>query len=360
MSESIPQINLFSDTVTKPTPGMYEAMCSAPLGDDMFGEDPTVNLLEERIAELLGKEAAVFTPTATQANQIAVRLHTRPGDELLIHELGHIANYEAGGPAVLSGVTCRTLPGAGGMLDVETLTGKIRPDDQHFPITRLLCLENTTNIGGGRVYPLQQLHAVSAWAAEHDLAVHIDGARYFNAVVAGGDSAADIAACADTVTICFSKGLGCPMGAVLVGTTAQIQQARRYRKLFGGALRQVGVVAGAAAYALEHHVKRLAEDHANAKLLAERIADISGLQISLSEVETNLVFFEVDAVAGTAQQLSTALEARGVRMGALGAQRMRACTHLDASREDVLQAAEILSDTMQAGIAEVSSNAICY
>ncbi len=352
-------IDLFSDTRTKPTPAMRQAIAEANVGDDMAGLDPTVNRLEAMVAEIFGKEAAVFACSGTQSNQLGVWAHCQPGDELLIHETGHIANYEAGAPAVLSGVSVRTLPGELGMIDVPQLQGKIRADDQHLCRTRLVCVENTTNTGGGRAYPLEQLRRVSHWAGEHGLRVHMDGARLFNALVARGDSAADIGRCCDTISLCFSKGLGCPMGSILVGSTDVIRRARRARKLFGGALRQAGIVAAAAIYALENHVDRLADDHSHARAFAEAITDIDGLHIDPDCVETNLVFFEIVPEKGTASELSAQLRERGVFIGAMGAQRLRACTHLDVTREDVLQAATIVKEcleTQQATAAPVAAH----
>jgi threonine aldolase len=341
--------NLYSDTVTKPTPAMREAIANAEVGDDMSGEDPTVNRLEAMMAKLLGKEAAVFACSGTQSNQMGVKTHCFPGDELLIEATGHIACFEAGGPAVLSGVMCRQIPGHLGMLDIADLEGKVKADNQHLCITRLLCLENTTNVGGGRAWPLEQLARVCRWAHDNGLKTHLDGARLFNACVAKGYSAADVAQHFDTVSICFSKGLGCPMGSVLVGSAEDIRKARRVRKLLGGALRQAGIAAAAAVYAMEHHVERLADDHVNAKLLASEIAKIEGLSIRPDEVETNLVFFEVDPKLGNAGQLSAALLERGVKIGASGPQRLRACTHLDVRREDIPEVARILRETVQAG-----------
>ena len=339
-------IDLFSDTRTKPSREMRQAMFDAEVGDDMSGLDPTVNRLEAMIAEMFGKEAAVFACSATQSNQMGVWTHCRAGDELLIHELGHIANYEAGGPAVLSGVTVKTLTGEWGMLDLPQLEGKIRADDQHLCPTRLVCVENTTNAGGGRAYPLDQLQRVSGWARENGLKVHMDGARLFNAIVARGYTAKDIGACCDTISICFSKGLGCPMGSVLLGSEKEIARARRARKLFGGALRQAGVVAATAIYALENNIERLAVDHENAKLFAEAIADIEGVIIDVQDVETNLVFFHLDPNVDSASGLSARLKPLGVDIGAMGPQRMRACTHLDVSRDDVLNAARILRECL--------------
>lgn len=345
-------INFYSDTVTKPTAAMRDAIARADVGDDMSGEDPTVNRLEALVAKTLGKEAAVFACSGTQSNQMGVKTHCLPGDELLIEATGHIACFEGGGPAVLSGVMCRQIPGQLGMLDVADLEGKVKADNQHLCITRLLCLENTTNVGGGRAWPLDQLARVCGWAHGNGLKTHLDGARFFNACVAKGYSAAEMAQHFDTISICFSKGLGCPMGSILVGSHEDIRKARRIRKLFGGALRQAGIVAAAAVFAMENNVERLAVDHDNAKTLAREIAKIDGLSIDLDAVETNLVFFSVDPKLGNAGQLSAALLERGVKIGASGPQRLRACTHLDVSHDSVLQAADILKQTVRAGFSQ--------
>jgi threonine aldolase len=335
-------IDLRSDTVTKPTPGMRQAIADAEVGDDMVGEDPTVNRLEARMCELLGKPAAVFGCSGTQTNQMGVRALCHPGDELLIEESGHIANWEAGGPAVLSGVTVRTIKGHGGMLSVENLTGKIRPGNQHYCITRLVCLENTTNHGGGRVYPRSQAAAISRWAREHGLKMHLDGARLFNACLVGGYSPSDFCSLFDTVSVCFSKGLGCPMGSMLVGEVDVIQRARRTRKLLGGAMRQAGMMAAAALYALDHHVDRLAVDHEHATAFARALAEVPGVQLNPAEVESNLVFFSVDPGRGSAAEVATRLKAEGVLVYALGEQRIRACTHLDVDRPQLMEAVKIV------------------
>lgn len=348
-------VDMRSDTATRPTPGMRRAMAEAEVGDDMSGEDPTVNHLEARISELLGKEAAVFACSGTQSNQMGVRVHCLPGDELLIDQTGHIANYEQGAPAALSGVTCRLLPGRDGRLDVDLLEGKVRADNQHFSRTRLVCLENTTNVGGGRVYDLRVLERIGGWAREQGLKVHLDGARLFNAVVASGRSAAEICQHVDTISVCFSKGLGCPMGSVLVGSRSEIQHARRVRKLFGGALRQAGIVAAAADYALTHHIERLAEDHIHAQLFAEGLAQLEGIRIRPDDVETNLVFFEVDPALGTAGQLSSRLRDQGVLINATGPQRLRACTHLDVSREGVLRAVQAVAEAVAGDLAAATA-----
>lgn len=325
---------------------MRAAMAAAEVGDDMVGEDPTVNLLEARMAEMLGKEAAVFACSGTQSNQMGVWTHCDRAEELLIEETGHIANYEGGGPAVLSGVMVRRIPGDGGRLDVEHLQGQIRRGNVHFASTKLLCLENSTNIGGGRTYPLEQLERVCRWAHDNDLRTHLDGARLFNACIARGYSARDVAQHFDTVSVCFSKGLGCPMGSILVGTREHIARARKARKVFGGALRQAGIVAAAALYALDHHIERLATDHAHARLLADLIADVPGLTIDPDAVETNLVFIDVDPDWGPAAQVSAALQSRGVNINPSGPQRLRACTHLDVTREQILTAARVLREVL--------------
>ena len=347
MAEDI--IDLRSDTVTKPTAAMRAAIAEAEVGDDMSGEDPTVNRLERMVADLLGKEAAVYNCSGTQSNQMAIRAHCQQGDEILIAESGHIVNYEAGGPAALSGVTARCLPGPGGLLDVEDLEGKVRPDNQHCCITRLVCVENTTNLGGGRVWPLAQMARVSEWSRAHGLKVHLDGARLFNATIAQGYTAREFTRHVDTVSICFSKGLGCPMGSILVGDASTIRLARRARKLLGGALRQAGMMAAAAIYALENHIDRL-QDHDNARAFAEEVAAIDGICLNPSEVESNLVFFQVEPKLGTSAQLSARLLEHGVKINPTGPQQLRACTHLDVDRKQVLRAAEAIQECIATGL----------
>ena len=343
-------IDLRSDTVTKPTAAMRAAIAQAEVGDDMSGEDPTVNRLEKMVADLLGKEAAVYNCSGTQSNQMAIRAHCQQGDEILIAESGHIVNYEAGGPAALSGVTARCLRGPGGLLDVDDLEGKVRPDNQHCCITRLVCVENTTNLGGGRVWPLAQMARVSDWSRAHGLKVHLDGARLFNATIAQGYSAREFTRHVDTVSICFSKGLGCPMGSILVGDASTIRLARRARKLLGGALRQAGMMAAAAIYALENHIDRLREDHDNARAFAEEVAAIDGIRLNPSEVESNLVFFQVEPKLGTSAQLSARLLEHGVKINPTGPQQLRACTHLDVDRQQVLRAVEAIRECIATGL----------
>ncbi len=323
----MPTIDLRSDTVTQPTLQMRQAMMDAPLGDDVLGDEPTVQALEERVATLLGKEAALFVPSGTMANQLAIRVHTQHGDEIIAHIGSHIYQYETGAPAALSGCTFAFADGARGRFTPDDLDALIRPLDHHFPPSRLVVIENTHNKGGGAVWPLDELRAVCARAGEHGLARHLDGARLWNACAATGLAPAQYAAHFDTVSCCFSKGLGAPVGSALAGPADLIQKARRFRKMLGGAMRQSGILAAAAIYALDHHVDRLADDHANARRLAEGLARIDGITIDLTEVETNIVYFDVDARTA-AGDLCASLDAQGIRMLATGPGRIRAVTNL--------------------------------
>lgn len=340
MPESI--IDLRSDTVTRPTPAMRAVMAAAEVGDDVFREDPTVHRLEERVAALLAKEAALFVPSGTMSNQIAVKAHTVPGDELICDVNCHIYNYEAGGPAALSGVMCRTIEGEHGVMELGQLEDKIRPDNDHFVRTRLVCLENTHNRGGGKIYPIEKIAAISAWARSHGLIMHLDGARLWNAIVATGIPATEWAQHFDTVSVCFSKGLGAPVGSALAGPAAFVAKARRVRKLFGGGMRQAGVLASAALYALDNHIERLAEDHRNAQVIAQAIADTPGLILDPPEVETNLIFFRVDPELGTARDVAQALRQKGVLVLPTAERKIRAVTHLDVSAAQAERAADAI------------------
>jgi len=293
---------------------------------------------------MLGKEAALFVPSGTMSNSIAVRLHCRPGDELICEAGCHIYNYEQGGYAQLSGVAARPVQGTYGVLEPAQLEDLVRPADPHFVRTRLLCLENTHNRGGGRIQPYATVEAVCAWARQCGLATHLDGARLLNAVVATGIEAPRWARHFDTVSTCFSKGLGAPVGSALCGPKELIAEAIRHRKLLGGGMRQAGVLAAAALYALEHHVDRLAEDHANAQRLAEGIRRIDRLRLDPDTVDTNLVFFHVDPGWGTAAEFSAKLRNRRLLMNATGRTMLRAATHLDVSRDDVDRALSVLED----------------
>ncbi|MDX6449381.1 MAG: threonine aldolase [Gaiellaceae bacterium] len=336
-------IELRSDTLTQPTPGMRQAIANAVVGDEQKREDPTVIDLEERAAALLGHEAAVFLPTATMANQIAIRILTEPGDELLAEENSHILISEQGGPAALSGLVMRALPGNAGRLTPEQIRGSIRDHASgHSPRTRLVTLEDTHNSAGGRVWPLEEIAAVTAIAREHGLAVHLDGARILNAAIASGVPGATIGAHFDTVTICFSKGLGCPLGSVVAGSEALMLKARRAKHLFGGAMRQAGIVAAAAVYALDHHVERLAEDHARARRLAEGLAD-AGLPVDVAAVETNFVQLDVEPLGLTKADALARLAQQGVGLsGTIHPTKLRAVTHLDVSDEDIERAIDLI------------------
>jgi threonine aldolase len=340
---NMPLIDLRSDTVTRPTPAMRRAMLEAKVGDDVYGDDPTVKLLEARTAELLGKEEALFVPSGTMANQIAVGVNTQPGDELLCAQTSHVYVWEAGGIARLSGVTTRTFPGDHGLLSLGDLRDAVRPlHDDHYVRTRLVSLENTHNRGGGRVHPIASIAEIAHWARAHNLAMHLDGARLMNAAVASGIRPRDWTQFFDTVSICFSKGLGAPIGSAVAGTADAIRRGRRLRKLFGGAMRQVGIIAAGALYALEHHVDRLSEDHAHARILADAFAATDGFTVECGPVETNLVWVSVDPCVGTAAEVATFLRSRDILVSLPGTQVLRACTHLDVTREQVEYAAGVI------------------
>ena len=329
-------IDLRSDTVTQPTQPMLDAMTTAPLGDDVLGDDPTVIQLQEQVAKLLGKEAACFVPTGTMANQTAIRAHTQPGDEVITHHDNHIIHYETGAPAALSSVMIKPLQGDRGQFDPSDVRAAIRPDESHFAHSRLLILENTHNRGGGSVWPIDRLEAVCAAGRELGLGLHLDGARLWNACAASGISPAEYARHFDSVSVCFSKGLGCPVGSAVVGSADFIHRVHRFRKMFGGAMRQSGMLAAAAIYALDHNRDRLADDHANAQLLTQKLSEFSSLRVDTSRTETNMVFFEVRDQP--AQSLCDQLEEKGVRMLAESPKVVRAVTHLGVTKDMIEEA----------------------
>jgi threonine aldolase len=326
-------IDLRSDTVTRPTEEMRRVMAEAPVGDDVFGEDPTINRLERYVAELLGKEAAVYAPSGTMTNQIGVYVNTARGEEMLLHEQAHIFNYEAGAPALLSGVQVRPLAAKGAVITPETVRAAVRPENYHFPRPTLLCLENTHNATGGKIFPLEDFAAAAEEARELGMKVHLDGARLFNAQIATGVPAREWAAHADTVSVCSSKGLGAPVGSLLAGSEEIIREARRARKAFGGGMRQAGIIAAASLYAFENNIDRLAEDHERAKRLAEGLSE-AGLYVE--PPETNLLLAEV----GDATSFLGALARKGVLTTPRSASAVRFCTHLDVDDEDVEKAIE--------------------
>lgn len=349
-----PIIDLRSDTVTRPTPGMREAIARAIVGDDVLGDDPTVIALQERVAAMFGKEAACFVPTGTMANQTAIRAHTEHGDEIIAHEGSHIIHYETGAPAALSGCMIRPLAGAGGLFETADVENAIRQDSVHFPRSRLLIIENTHNRGGGTVWPLAQVERVAAVARERGLRTHLDGARLWNACAATGHAPADYAKHFDTISACFSKGLGCPAGSIVVGSRDIIGRVSRFRKMFGGTMRQSGVLAAAAIHALDHHVDRLKDDHANAKHLAQSLGTVTGLRLAPDQqslgVQSNMVFIDLDpALAFDAHALSGCLKERGVLILPVAPRRLRAVCHLDVNRVAVDRAITILSDVVCTG-----------
>lgn len=343
-------IDLFSDTLTKPSPAMRHAMAEAEVGDEQKREDPTTNRLQQRVAELLGKPAAVFLPSGAMCNQIALRVHCRQGDEAVIDRSYHIVNFEVGGAAALSGVQLRTIDGERGMFSVDDLKAAIRPRGTlHLPLTKLLCLEQTTNMGGGGVWPFEQFRAVSDAARDAGLAVHLDGARLMNAVVASGVPASEWAACCDSLWIDFSKGLGAPVGGVLAGSAEFIAESWRFKHQFGGALRQSGILAAACIHALDHHIDRLADDHANARALYQGLSAIPGIRAE--EPETNMVFFHVDGLGMDAAGFIAAATQAGVRFSpGAGPARVRAVTHLDVDAADIAKALEIVGDLAAARV----------
>jgi threonine aldolase len=338
-------IDLRSDTITQPTPAMRRAMAEAAVGDDVLGDDPTVIELEKRTAGILGKEAAVYMPSGTMTNQAAIRAHTEPGDEIILEANAHSYFYEAGGPAALSGVMCRLIQGRRGIFTVEDLRAALRPGNVHFPKTKLVCVENTHNRGGGSIWPIETIRQVAAAAHEAGLKMHLDGARLWNASVATGIPEHEYARHFDSVSVCFSKGLGAPVGSSLAGTSAFIERARRFRKMFGGGMRQAGIVAAGALYALEHHRDRLAEDHANAAALAQGLCGLTGIRTDPAAAETNMVYFQVTAMP--AAELVAALRSGGLAVLATAPDTIRAVTNLMVSRQDIARAVEIIRDALK-------------
>lgn len=342
MSETNHVVDLRSDTVTRPTAAMKKAMMDAELGDDVLGDDPTVIRLQEKVAALLGKEAAIFVPSGSMANQTAIKAHTQPGDEIIAHQDSHIYHYEAGAPAGLSGCSLRLLPGEHGLFSASAVRAAVRPGDSHFPRTSLVVVENTHNRGGGTCWSLESIGDIRKTADEFGLKMHLDGARLMNACVAKGHRPTDYAQHFDTVSTCFSKGLGAPVGSAVAGTKDTIKRVHRFRKMFGGGMRQSGLLAAAAIYALDHHVERLADDHAHARRLAEGIAELPGVTVDMPAVQTNIVYFDVRESVGTGRDLCDRLRREGVWMMAVSPQRIRAVTHLDVSRDGIDRAVKTM------------------
>lgn len=327
-------IDLRSDTVTIPTPPMLRAMMRAEVGDDVYGEDPSVNRLQELVAEMLGKEAALFVASGTMGNLVCIKAHTEPGDELILDSESHCYQHEGGGYAAVAGVSVRLLQTERGIIQPEQIAQAVRPDDAHFARSRLVVIENTHNSGGGSVYPVQTVRRIGEICRRLGLALHVDGARLFNACVAAGAEPAEYARHADSVTICLSKGLGCPVGSVVAGTQEFIARARRVRKMLGGGMRQAGYLAAAGLYALEHNIERLAEDHENARLLADGIREIKGLRLRYDPPETNMVYLDVLPPRSPAG-FREALKAKGILIGGERRATFRAVTHIGITRRDI-------------------------
>ena len=335
-----------SDTVTCPTSEMRTVMAKAPVGDDVFAEDPSINDLQDHVADLLGKEAALFVPSGTMSNQLGVLVHCQGGDEFLCESGCHIYNYEQGAFAQLGGIVARTINGQEGLLDVSQLVDKIRPPNEHLVRTRMVCLENTHNMAGGRIHPYESVTEICHWAHGHNLICHLDGARLMNAVVATGISAKDWAQHFDTVSICFSKGLGAPVGSALVGDRDVIKHAHRKRKMLGGGMRQAGILAAAAQHALMHHVERLADDHLHAQSLAAGLTNIDGIHLNRNPPETNIIRFSIDPDIVTAQDFVEQLADSGVHMLAVASDCIRAVTHLNVPHERVPEAVDKIQNVI--------------
>lgn len=334
-------IELRSDTFTKPTEPMLKAMFAAKVGDDVFGEDPTVNELEKLAADMFGMEAAVFCPSGTMTNQIAINVHTRPGEEVICEQGSHVYFYEAGGIARLSGCQARTIAGTRGQIFPEHILPLINPEDVHRPRTRLVCLENTCNRGGGSTYSMENMRNIRALCDEQNLKLHLDGARLFNAIVANKENPTDYGKIFHSVSVCLSKGLGAPVGSLLLGDKPFIHEARRARKAFGGGMRQAGFLAAAGLYALQHHIVRLDEDHQKAQRLAEALGQASWVK-GVLPVETNIVIFEVTGEK-TASYWVDVLNGKGIRAAATSPSTIRMVTHLDVSEEDIKTTLGVIS-----------------
>jgi len=334
-------VDLRSDTVTRPVPAMRRAMAEAEVGDDVFGDDPTVIALQDRVAELLGKEVALFVPSGTMSNGIAVKVHTRPGDEMIVESGYHMFNFETGSAAVISGVQVHAVPGQRGVITAEQVEAAVRPIDDHFARSRLVCLENTCNVAGGTLFPLGEMQRIREVANRHGLRMHLDGARLWNASAAEGIEPARYAACFDTVSVCLSKGLGAPVGSLLAGPAELMGEAHRVRKMLGGGMRQSGVLAAAGLYALDHHRQRMVEDHRLARLLAETLDRLPGVDVDLEAVKTNIVMGRLCRDGWDTTRLEVELEAHGVRITLFGRDMFRLVTHLDVHEEAARRAASV-------------------
>jgi len=339
-------IDLRSDTVTQPSAAMREVMARAEVGDDVFGEDPTVNKLQQKVAALLGKEAALYVPSGTMGNQTCIKVHTQPGDEVIAEKGCHVFNYETGGAAFLSQVQMNTIEGVHGAITAAQIKRAIRPKFYYMPKTRLICLENTHNRAGGTIYPLNTIKEIHHLAKQEEIKLHLDGARLWNACVATSTSPKEYASYFDSVSVCLSKGLGAPVGSVIAGSTEFINEARHYRKIFGGGMRQAGVLAAAGLYALDHNIDRLKEDHANARYLSTELSHVRGFDIDLSSVQTNIVIISVERSGRLPEEVLSILKSKGVLLTLGNYMGVRAVTHLDVSMDHVRRAAAIIQESL--------------
>jgi threonine aldolase len=338
-------IDLRSDTVTKPTPGMLKAIMNAEVGDDVYKEDPTVNMLEQRLADLFDKPAALFFPSGSMANQAAIKLHTQPGEQLICDKWAHVYNYEGGGASFNSGVSCKLLDGKRGMIMAKQVEENINPPDfYHSPLTTLVCLENTTNKGGGACYDFEEIKKIREVCDRHNLGFHLDGARLFNALIAKGETAKQYGKVFDTISICLSKGLGTPLGSVLIGDERVMKNAMRVRKVLGGGMRQIGFMAAAGLYALDHHIERLAEDHQKAMEIGKALKNQSYIS-EVEPVETNIVIFYLNSGINEAEFLKK-LSEKGIRISAMGQGKLRIVTHLDYTDEMHQKLLKVMSELM--------------
>lgn len=337
------KIDFRSDTVTKPTPEMRQAISRAEVGDDVFGDDPTINRLQEMVAELFAKEASLFVPSGTMSNQVALKTLSEPGWEMICERECHIVNYETGGPAVHSLLMINMLTTERGVMSAEEVEANIRHEDIHTPKTKIVTIENTHNRHGGTIYPLEEIKKIRKVADKHGLLMHLDGARLWNAHVATGIPLAEWVAPFDSTSVCFSKGLGAPVGSMILGSRTFIEEARRNRKLFGGGMRQAGLLAAAAIYALENNIDRLAEDHANARFLAEGLNNLDGFYVDMSRVETNIFIADISKTGKSSDEIAARMEKNGILSIPFSPKTIRFVTHLDVSIQDCAKALDIIS-----------------
>ncbi len=340
-------IDLRSDTVTKPSKEMLKAMMKAKVGDDVYGEDPTVKQLQKRIAKIFGKESALFVPSGTMGNEISIKVHTQPGDEIIVEQDSHIFVYETAGPSLLSGVQMKTIIGRNGSMTAEQIKNAIRPKVYYLPNTKLICVENTHGRSGGSIIPLEDIKKIREIALNENIKMHLDGARLWNASIETGISLSEYARYFDSILVCFSKGLGAPIGSIIIGDTEFIDQAKRYRKIFGGGMRQVGILAAAAFYSIEHNIERLKEDHKKAKIFAEHLSSIKKIQIVPKNIETNMVMIDISLTGKSQAYILNLLKDNGLLLTPERTSLIRAVMHLDVTLEQVYKAIDIFKKIFQ-------------